>query len=321
MSPLVSVHIITYNQKNFISEAIESVLSQTVGFPIEIVIGDDNSTDGTREILLSYKKKYPDKIILNLLAEKGSGMAGRLNFETTLKLCKGEYIAFLDGDDYWTNNNKLNLQVEFLKNNDEFVMCHHDCESKLTEGVSLKKEFNKKNKISSFYEACQMSIPFMSSVLIRKYSLDYFDREKLLEGFDLGDFVFWTMASLKGKAYYIDSEMAYYRVNAGSITKSLGYEVQVRNRLLLGEKLLDTNYSFDRKFMKRFLCKYYFQYSGIWLSRKKFFYALKFLMKSTWFYIAGISFKKREYEWVKRLKWNILWRIYFAHCVKAFKAR
>jgi glycosyltransferase involved in cell wall biosynthesis len=320
MEPLLSVHIITYNQKDFIKEAIESVLSQNVDFHSEIVIGDDFSTDGTREIIESYKEKYPDKIILNLLKGRGSGKAGRENYDTTLSMCRGKYIAFLDGDDYWTDTNKLNEQVKFLQDNPEFVMCHHDCESILTEGVLYKKEFNNNNQVTGFYEACQITAPFMSSVVIKKNALEYFDRKKFFKGLDYGDFALWVMAALKGKAFYIKKSMAHYRVNIGSITKSLGHDVQVKNRVLFAEKLLNSNYNFDRNFIKKFLCRYYFQYSGIWFSKRKPGNVIRYLYKCIINSIEGISFKKGDYIWISRLKWRVLYKIYFANCLKALKS-
>ena len=319
MEPLVSVHIATYNQKDFIGKAIDSAISQQVSFPMEIVIGDDLSTDGTREVLLSYKEKYPEKIVLNLLLEKGKGMIGRENYETTMDLCKGKYIAFLDGDDYWKDDGKLEEQVKFLESNEDFVMCHHDCEAKMTEGVKLKKDFSKAHKETGFYEACQITIPFMSSVVIRRDALNYFNRRKWLENLDLGDFALWAMASLKGKAYYIDKEMAYYRVNANSVTKILGYEVQARNRIKFAEQLLDSEYKFDRGFINRFLCRYYFQYSGIYFSKRNPVGVFKYGFKSMLSYFKGMSLKSRNYKWIKRLKWGTLFKIYLANVSKSLK--
>lgn len=318
MEPLVSVHIATYNQKDFISKAIDSAISQDTDFPVEIVIGDDFSTDGTREILNEYKVRNPDRIVLNLLPSKGDGMIGQENYESTMNKCRGKYIAFLDGDDYWTDNNKLSRQVEFLEDNEEFVMCHHDCEAEETEGVLLKKNFNRSNPVAGFYEACQITIPFMSSVVIRKDALNYFDRKTWLKNLDLGDFALWIMASLKGKFQYIDDSMAYYRVNLESVTKTLGYEVQVRNRLVFGEQLLESDYAFDRKFIHKYLSRYYFQRSGIAFSRRKGSEVIRYLFKSVSSLLKGISMKSAEYKWIDRLKWHRLFRFYIASIPSAF---
>ena len=95
----LSVLMITYNHENFIAQAIDSVLRQDVNFGYEIVIGEDCSSDRTRSIVMAYEKKHPEKIRL-LLPEQNLGMMG--NFMQTLQACRGEYIAIVEDDDYWT---------------------------------------------------------------------------------------------------------------------------------------------------------------------------------------------------------------------------
>lgn len=129
--PKVSVRLMTYMHFNFISEAIESCLMQKTNFPFEIVIGDDFSTDGTREICLEYQRKFPD--LVKVLDRPLHGAywqtrqkLGRLhNFVDIINNCKGKYIALLDGDDYWTDPLKLQKQFEILENNKDIVVCHH----------------------------------------------------------------------------------------------------------------------------------------------------------------------------------------------------
>src|SRR4030067_128381 len=115
----VSVIVITYNHEEFICQSLDSILMQDVNFEYEIVIGEDCSTDKTRDILLDYQKNYPDKIRL-ILSEKNRGLIA--NFVQTYKSCSGEYIATIDGDDYWTSSQKLQKQVDFLDNNLDYAM-------------------------------------------------------------------------------------------------------------------------------------------------------------------------------------------------------
>lgn len=119
----VSVAIITYNHERFIAQAIESVLMQETDFPVELVIGEDCSTDGTRVIVCEYADRYPGRVRL-LLSERNQGTIA--NVVATLNACRGQYITLLDGDDYWTDPLKLQKQVEFLEANSEYVACHHD---------------------------------------------------------------------------------------------------------------------------------------------------------------------------------------------------
>ena len=102
--PLLAVCLITYNHKTFIQEALEGVLMQKVDFPFKIIIADDYSTDGTRDILLQYKERYPDLITL-ILQQKNVGAAQ--NWIDLITAPKSKYIACFEGDDYWTDENKL----------------------------------------------------------------------------------------------------------------------------------------------------------------------------------------------------------------------
>ena len=124
-NPLVSISIITYNHEKYIAEAIDSVLMQEVNFSYEIIIGDDFSTDNTAEILKKYQQKYPDRIQLILHPRDYDNIPGRINNITNLYACRGKYIAMLDGDDVWLNNNKLQTQIEFLENNTDYTLTFH----------------------------------------------------------------------------------------------------------------------------------------------------------------------------------------------------
>ncbi|SDP35887.1 glycosyltransferase [Selenomonas ruminantium] len=118
----VSVILTTYNQEKYIGKAVESILAQKVDFPIEILIGEDCSTDGTAEVLRGYEKKYPGKFRI-FYREKNLG-ANRNTYE--LDLCaKGKYIAGLEGDDYWSDPYKLQKQVDFLESHPEYYTCAH----------------------------------------------------------------------------------------------------------------------------------------------------------------------------------------------------
>ncbi len=118
----VSVAIIAYNVANYIEEAIESVLTQNVDFPVELVIGEDCSTDNTLEIALKYQELYPN-IIRVLVPLKNQGLTP--NGISTVDACRGEYIALLDSDDYWTDKDKLAYQIKILEENMNFAASSH----------------------------------------------------------------------------------------------------------------------------------------------------------------------------------------------------
>ena len=117
---MVSVDMPTYNHADYIVQAIESVLMQKVNFRYELVIGDDASTDGTQEVVIEYAKKYPD-IIVPLCHKKNVGIIK--NSISIKKRLRGKYIAILEGDDFWIDENKLQKQVDFMEKHPEYSLC------------------------------------------------------------------------------------------------------------------------------------------------------------------------------------------------------
>jgi len=120
--PYLSVVVITYNHERYIKNCLDSILAQNVDFPIEIIISDDCSTDNTQKIINDYHKKYPEIIKPNLRTVNVGASKNQYDCFTS---AVGKYIAILDGDDFWTNNNKLKLQTDFLNKNDSYIGCTH----------------------------------------------------------------------------------------------------------------------------------------------------------------------------------------------------
>jgi len=121
--PVLSVFMITYNHEHFIEQAIDSILAQQTDFPFELVIGEDCSTDRTRQIALEYQHKFPEKI--RVLYSKNNVGSSR-NVVRTLNACRGQYIAICEGDDYWTDPLKLAKQVAWLETHPDSVITYHD---------------------------------------------------------------------------------------------------------------------------------------------------------------------------------------------------
>jgi glycosyltransferase involved in cell wall biosynthesis len=127
---MVSVCIQTYNHEKYIAQCLENVLNQKANFLWEIILGEDESSDSTREICIDYSRRFPDKIKLflhsrsNVIYVNGNA-TGRNNLIQNLTNAKGKYIALCEGDDYWTDQYKLQKQVDFLEANPDCVSCHH----------------------------------------------------------------------------------------------------------------------------------------------------------------------------------------------------
>jgi len=119
----VSVLVMTYNHARFIAQALDSALAQETEFPFEIIVSEDYSTDGTRELVKDYQQRFPEKIRL-ILSERN--VASNAVVARGIDAARGEYIALLDGDDYWTSSNKLQKQVDFLEHHPECAICFHN---------------------------------------------------------------------------------------------------------------------------------------------------------------------------------------------------
>lgn len=122
---MVSIPLLTYNQKEYLGQCLDGILKQKVDFKIEILVGDDCSTDGTQEVMREYEERYPG-VFTMIYREKNLGVTG--NLYDLLKRCKGKYIAGLEGDDYWIDENKLAFQYQFMEEHPEYVACSHEVE-------------------------------------------------------------------------------------------------------------------------------------------------------------------------------------------------
>jgi hypothetical protein len=128
----LSVAMITYNQEQFIGQALESVLAQKVNFDYEIIIGEDCSTDRTRAVILDFQRRYPERIVAVLRARNIGAIR---NFAETIALCHGQYLAILEGDDYWICTNKVQRQVDFLDSHPDWAICCTRAEVKNEPGL------------------------------------------------------------------------------------------------------------------------------------------------------------------------------------------
>lgn len=123
MSKKLSVCLITYNHEKYLEQALQSVLMQKTSFDYEVIIGEDCSVDQTRSIITKYKNKHPEKIF-PIFRPVNIGM--KANFIDTYFSCSGEYVAVLSGDDYWFDPYKLQKQVDFLDENENYVLVGHN---------------------------------------------------------------------------------------------------------------------------------------------------------------------------------------------------
>ena len=147
--PLVSVIIITYNHKLYIKQCLDSILMQQTQFDFEIVLGDDESTDGTRDICIEYAERYPEKIRLFLHHRENNitvhgNPTGRFNYLYNFNQSRGKYIAVCEGDDYWTDPFKLQKQVDFLESHPNYTFCWTRFKTYNQDSGAMVLDFNQK---------------------------------------------------------------------------------------------------------------------------------------------------------------------------------
>ena len=219
----LSVAMITYNHERFIAQALESVLEQQVNFEYEIVVGEDCSTDRTREILMDFHRRYPGRIV-PLVRERNVGAME--NFKQTLGACRGKYLAILEGDDYWKLRDKLQRQVDFLDAHPDFALCCSRTEMVGEDGADAVWIWPSR-AAGAYGLADLLAENFIAtcSVLYRWGSVGalpaWFHKMKL------GDWPLHALVARTGKIELMDDVMAVYRMHPGGIWSSLSE----RNRL------------------------------------------------------------------------------------------
>ncbi len=213
-SPLVSISCITYNHEHYITETLESFLMQQTDFPFEIVIGEDCSTDNTRHIIESYRKRYPDLIRVHY-PKHNTGFQS--NMMQTLKACRGDFIALCEGDDYWSDWRKLQKQINLLENDAECVMTYAAVQAFNNEGIDYAYTGGALWNLSQ--EQLQQCHPINTLTVCFRNVLDDFPVEIFTTGY--GDLFLWSLLGHYGHGRYIDSVLpSRYRIHDGGAHSS-----------------------------------------------------------------------------------------------------
>lgn len=230
----VSITCLTYNHESYIRKTLEGFLMQKTNFQYEVLIHDDASTDDTANIIREYEKKYPNiiKAIYQSENQHSKGIAIQNVFQKPR--AKGKYIAFCEGDDYWCDPNKLQMQVDYMEKHPECYMCVHDT-LKITEaGESTGQYINGKRKDKD-YNIEQIiraggGVLFQTSSFLVKPEV-VFNRPKSFVFGTVGDYPMAIYAASKNSVHYIGKVMSCYRINAKNswterIKKSSGAQLK-----------------------------------------------------------------------------------------------
>ena len=223
MMPLVSVSMTTYNHERYIAQAIESVLSQRVNFAVEVVVGEDCSTDNTLAICRDYEAKYPDKV---RVIASGSNIGMHANYRRTIEACRGKYIAMLDGDDWFSDENKLQMQVDKL-NESVAAMCYTRSERRGEDGSCA---IYPQGALHTTFEdmLCLNTAENCTTLALRDKILDYYaEVEPETKGWKTDDLPMWLWFAATQKIVAIDSVTAVHLVLTTSVSHSTSWQKQL----------------------------------------------------------------------------------------------
>lgn len=211
----VSVFMLAYNQEKYIAQAIEGVLMQQTDFIYQLVIGEDCSTDATREICKDYYNKNPDKIKL-LLNDINIGLGS--NYVKTYKECKGDYVAICDGDDYWIDPLKLQKQVNFLREHPDYKIVYTNNFDLFPTGNITGPKTDERSLTTTFSDLVMGNYIPSVTVLFKNEPITA-DMELWIGDFPFGDWpTYLKVLANGGEIFFLDDPTSVYRKNFGTST-------------------------------------------------------------------------------------------------------
>jgi len=247
----ISVIVTSYNHEKYIMQCLESILKQKGDFQAEVIVGDDCSTDNTRKIIEEFRKRYPSMISV-LPLEKNLGVTK--NLKRCLDACSGEYIAICEGDDYWTDENKLQKQKDFLEIRKDCSMCfsaillyheeknsfeHHHAQASLKKDTITIEDLIENNYIGNF--SCCM----YRADIVRKLPQRIYDLNTV-------DWMFNMACGQFGKIGFLQDQMSVYRLHSnGTWTgkDKIEKHEDICNYIDVSNKFFD--YKYDTLFNQR----------------------------------------------------------------------
>lgn len=285
----VSVHLITYNHEKFVAQAIESALMQETNFAYEIVVSDDCSRDRTPEIIADYARRYPDRI-RPILRERNLGM--NANFAETYYACNGMYVAFLEGDDYWTSPHKLQRQADFLDAHPQHVLCAHTV-TVVHEGSDAPSFVTRSDPRgdATLADVIAYRYPLPTcGMMLRKSALDRFP-PWFYEIFNC-DYATQMLAARNGPIRYMDEPMGVYRKHGGGVT-SLPSDYQMDRMIRLFHSLdAELDYAYHGMFLAR-VASCYRSKTKILLMRRRLVDAVRSAMQYARYAVTSAVARER----------------------------
>jgi glycosyltransferase involved in cell wall biosynthesis len=259
----LTVIVLAYNQEKYLSQCIDSILSQKVSFDFQILIGNDGSSDNTAFIAQNYEKKYPDRIKFYFTERSYRKYVGDyINFGNLHKKTKTDYFCVLDGDDFYIDENKLQIQVDFLEKNNSYTFVGHNynylySDGKIIAAYSDNEVLKYKNTCENLSQFLVGGItPFMqtSTLMFR----NIFKNDKTFHGYFKSkmahmyhsEVIRTALHASQGKGYYINKLMSVYRIhNEGFWSKK---NIIDQALTMIHFYRFHSKYTFSKKYTKEF---------------------------------------------------------------------
>ena len=237
----VSVLCATYNHEEYLRQTLDSFVNQKTDFPFEVLVNDDASTDSTGDIIREYAAKYPE--VIRPFYQKENLYSRRINLYDVVffPACRGEYIAVCEGDDYWNDPEKLQLQVDWLDAHPEYSACVHNSIGRFTDQPDKVLFAQDGDRDIPFEQVVQgMSHAYhTSSILARREFIlnppDY--RDVAYHKGYFTDYAIGVRLGLSGKVRFLDRCMSVYRIgsNPSAWSRGVGQEYHKLKRFVSGE--------------------------------------------------------------------------------------
>jgi len=218
MIRMVSVCMITYNHAPYIEQAIRSVMAQQGDFTLELIVSDDASTDGTPGIIARLAAEYPE-VMLPL--RNGPNVGMMRNFIRALNACSGDYVALLEGDDYWCDDQKLQKQIAALETGPRFGACFHRTEwhNDAGERIHVFPDFPVPQPLTLRHLLLMRNVMNTSSVVFRRGA--HGELPAGFEDLDMGDYPLQVLIARAADIVYVPKVMSVYRVHSDGVWSTL----------------------------------------------------------------------------------------------------
>ncbi len=287
-SPLVAVFMITYNHEHFIGQAIESVLSQNTTFNFQLFIGEDCSSDNTGAFCKQYADQFPDKIKL-FCRERNLGVFENANLLFGACLASGaRYIAMLEGDDCWSDQNKLQKQIAILEGDETIAATFHNTQLLFSDGQKkifrehLKEVMDQSDLIGKY-------APFHTSSFV--FRAKHYCRPEWFMNIDSIDLAMFVWHSQFGRFVGINQVMSTYRIHETSLTSSISHGDYFHDRRVILHRMMQgkiQHQSFEK--YRQFISFHETNSKGDWI---------KNMCSPIGFFFQENSMMSREYQWLR----------------------